>query len=66
MVKLLNSTEVAEWVGVPVGTLNNWAYQHKGPPYVRVGRHRRYDPARVQAWIDSQTRGGDGCEGTAA
>ena len=56
---LWDSKAVSEFLGVPIGTLNQWAYLHKGPPFIRVGRHRRYRPELVQTWLDSQTHGGD-------
>lgn len=56
--RLIDSDELSEWLGVPVGTLHQWAYLRTGPPFIKVGRHRRYDPTAVAAWLDSQTRGG--------
>ena len=55
---LLDSQAVSDFLQVPIGTLNQWAYLHKGPPYIRVGRHRRYRPEALQAWLEGQTRGG--------
>jgi hypothetical protein len=56
---LWDSPEVSGFLRVPIGTLNQWAYLRKGPPFIRVGRHRRYRPELVQAWLDCQTHGGD-------
>lgn len=50
--------EVAEYLGVPVGTLVAWAYRKSGPPYKLIGRHARYDWAAVDAWVDAQASGG--------
>ena len=55
---LLDSDTLAEKLGVPSRTLDQWAYAHKGPPYVRVGRYRRYRPVDVERWLDAQGRGG--------
>ena len=57
--RLLDSTELSAWLGVPVPTLNQWAYRSVGPRFVKVGRHRRYRPEDVERWLDARTRGGD-------
>jgi excisionase family DNA binding protein len=49
---LLTRAQVAEWLQVPVATLDGWAYRREGPAYLRVGRHARYKASDVQAWID--------------
>lgn len=54
--RLMDSAEVAEWLGVPTSTLGQWAYRGVGPVYMKVGRHRRYDPDAVRLWLDAQTR----------
>jgi hypothetical protein len=46
--------DVSAFLGVPVGTLYQWRYLRVGPPAYRVGRHIRYDPAAVRAWLDAQ------------
>ncbi len=49
--------------GIPVKTLYAWRHNGEGPPSVRVGRHVRYRPELVQAWVDglkaSGTASGD-------
>jgi len=46
--------EVAELLGVPVGTLYGWRHRGEGPPGYRIGRHVRYRRAGVEAWIEDQ------------
>ncbi len=46
--------EVSEFLGVPVATLYQWRYRRTGPRASRVGRHLRYDPADVRAWLARQ------------
>lgn len=46
--------DVATFLGVPVATLYQWRYRRTGPRAHRVGRHLRYDPAEVRAWLDQQ------------
>lgn len=53
--RLLTSAEVAEILGVPLRTLDNWSWKRIGPPFVRIGRHRRYDPAAFKQWIADHT-----------
>jgi predicted DNA-binding transcriptional regulator AlpA len=50
--RLIDSEELREWLHVPVRTLDDWSYRHQGPPFVRIGRHRRYDPADVREWLE--------------
>jgi excisionase family DNA binding protein len=52
---LMTPDQVAEYLAVPVATLYAWRHRGGGPPATRVGRHLRYDPARVQEWLDAHT-----------
>ncbi|MFE6691632.1 helix-turn-helix transcriptional regulator [Streptomyces sp. NPDC057743] len=38
-----------------VETVYAWRRKRTGPPGFRVGKHVRYDPDAVRAWIDQQT-----------
>ncbi len=55
---LATSEEVAEYLGVPLGTLRQWAYRGVGPKYAKVGRYRRYRWSDVEAYVDRQTKTG--------
>ena len=55
---LLDPSQLASELQIPKGTLDNWAYQHKGPAFVRVGRHRRYRREDVDSWVASRVQGG--------
>ena len=46
--------DVSAFLGVPVGTLYQWRHRELGPPAVRLGKHLRYDPSKVRAWVDEQ------------
>ncbi len=48
---LWTAEELATFLGVPVATLYQWRYRRIGPRACRVGRHLRYDPADVRAWL---------------
>lgn len=46
--------DVAAFLRVPVETLYTWRKRRYGPPAARVGRHLRYDPDAVRAWLREQ------------
>ena len=48
---LMTPHEVSAYLGVPVGTLYNWRYSGEGPSCAKIGRHLRYRPADVDAWV---------------
>ncbi|MET9194116.1 helix-turn-helix domain-containing protein [Streptomyces olivaceus] len=37
-----------------VETVYQWRRKHIGPAGFRVGKHLRYDPATVHAWVSEQ------------
>jgi excisionase family DNA binding protein len=57
MEALMSSQELAELFDVPPRTLDQWAYNRSGPPFIKVGRHRRYRPSDVAAWLEARTVG---------
>lgn len=46
---------VARFLGVQVATLYQWRYQGVGPTAHKVGRHLRYFPEDVRAWVREQS-----------
>ncbi|TWV50244.1 helix-turn-helix domain-containing protein [Streptomyces misionensis] len=38
-----------------VETVYAWRRKRIGPPGFRVGKHLRYDPATVRAWVNEQS-----------
>jgi excisionase family DNA binding protein len=46
--------DVANYLGVPIHTLYRWRYLGIGPRAARIGKHLRYDPADVYAWVEQQ------------
>ena len=43
--------DVADYLGVPINTLYKWRLERSGPPSLRVGKHLRYVPEDVIAWV---------------
>lgn len=52
--RLLTVEEVAEWLGVPVGTIYAWRYRSTGPASYKVGRHVRFRRPDVEQWLEAQ------------
>ena len=57
--KLMTPAQVAEYLGLAEGTLQNWRVSRQGPKYVKLGKGRNckvaYRPADVDAWVMSMT-----------
>ena len=56
MPAILSVRELAEYLGVPTGTIYNWNSQGHGPTRIRVGRHVRYRVADVEAWLTANVK----------
>lgn len=50
--RLWTVDDVSHYLGVPVKTLYQWKWRGEGPPVRKVGRHLRYDPRALQAWLN--------------
>lgn len=50
--RLWTAEDVADYLGVPLATLYQWRNLGTGPSAYRVGRHLRYEPSAVKAWLD--------------
>ena len=59
---LWDSARTAEYLGIPARTLDQWSYRGVGPDFYKVGRHRRYRPDAVTAWLEAHRRGGEAGE----
>lgn len=49
--RLWSVHEVAEYLRIPVQTLYKWRQAGNGPTGYRLGKHLRYEPADVRAWV---------------
>ena len=56
--KLLTTQDLETMTGIPARTFDQYAYRGIGPEYVKLGRHRRYRPEAIEAWVNANTRGG--------
>ncbi|WP_189037059.1 helix-turn-helix transcriptional regulator [Streptomyces daqingensis] len=52
--RYLTPVDLAELLGIPVETVYQWRRKHTGPRGFRVGRHLRFDPEDVRAWVASR------------
>ncbi len=51
---LATPQQVADYLKIKVRTLDNWAYQHKGPPFIMVEGARRFDWQDVRDWVEAR------------
>ncbi|WP_381793747.1 helix-turn-helix transcriptional regulator [Streptomyces niveus] len=49
--RYLTPVDLADLLGVPLETIYQWRRKDTGPRGFRVGRHIRYDPEDVRAWV---------------
>ncbi|MDF3292789.1 helix-turn-helix transcriptional regulator [Streptomyces silvisoli] len=56
--RYLTPDDLVELFDLPsVETVYQWRRKRTGPRGFRVGRHLRFDPADVRAWVDAQREG---------
>lgn len=51
--RYLTPVDLADLLGIPLETVYQWRRKRTGPRGFRVGRHLRYDPEDVRAWVSS-------------
>ena len=49
--RLWDEEETAGWLGIPADTIAKWRRAGRGPDFLRLGKHVRYSPADVAAWL---------------
>ncbi|UXY20299.1 helix-turn-helix domain-containing protein [Streptomyces cynarae] len=52
--RYLTPDDIAEMFEVPKETVYQWRKKRIGPPGFRIGKHLRYDPADVRAYVTSR------------
>ncbi|MFE2584931.1 helix-turn-helix transcriptional regulator [Streptomyces sp. NPDC059378] len=60
--RYLTPDDIADMFGVPLETVYQWRRKRTGPPGFRIGKHLRYDPADVRAYVVQRKRA---CQGAA-
>jgi predicted DNA-binding transcriptional regulator AlpA len=53
---LFDEAQVAQLTGRGIATLQKDRVRGTGPKYVKLGRHVRYRPADIEAWISERVR----------
>lgn len=51
MEKLMNTNELAEYLGIAVSTIVDYRLKGIGPVYVKIGHLVRYRKADVDSWV---------------
>lgn len=51
---LMNTEDLADYLGVPIETVRQWRYSRTGPPGFRLGRRVKYRRSDVDAWIEDR------------
>ncbi|WP_122620449.1 helix-turn-helix domain-containing protein [Streptomyces sp. Tu 4128] len=49
--RYLTPEDIAAIFGVPIETVYQWRKKRTGPPGFRIGKHLRYDPADIRAYV---------------
>lgn len=52
--ELMNTKELAGYLGVAVSTIRQYRLDGKGPQYIKLGHLVRYRLFDVEAWLESQ------------
>ena len=52
--EFLSPEGLADFLGLPVGTIYGWRYRGEGPPGYKIGRHVRYRRTDVEKWLAGQ------------
>ncbi len=52
--RLMSPDDLADFLMIPTKTIYRWREHRVGPPGIKVGRHLRYAPEDVRAWLDQQ------------
>ncbi|MET8501638.1 helix-turn-helix transcriptional regulator [Streptomyces microflavus] len=53
--RYLTPEDLTALLSVPLETVYAWRKKRTGPPGFRVGKHLRWDPAAVRAWVENNT-----------
>ena len=52
--RLWSIQEASQYLGVPANTLYQWRVTGYGPKAYKLGKHLRYTPADIRAWLETK------------
>jgi predicted DNA-binding transcriptional regulator AlpA len=55
--QLWSIKDVGHYLDVPVATIYQWRVRGEGPPATRMGKHLRFEPEVVRAWVSEHREG---------
>lgn len=55
--RLWSIRDVGRYLDVPVATIYQWRVRGEGPPATRMGKHLRFEPEVVRAWVSEHREG---------
>jgi hypothetical protein len=55
--QLWSIQDVGHFLDVPVATIYQWRVRGEGPPATRMGKHLRFEPDIVRAWVSEHREG---------
>ena len=55
--RLWSIKDVGRYLDVPVATIYQWRVRGEGPPATRMGKHLRFEPEVVRAWVSEHREG---------
>jgi excisionase family DNA binding protein len=50
----LSVAELADYLGLPVATIDDWRVNGAGPVAHRIGKHVKFALADVRAWLETR------------
>jgi hypothetical protein len=53
--RLWTPGDLTEFLSIPEKTLREWRSKGSGPRWRKVGKHIRYEPGVIRAWLDTLT-----------
>jgi predicted DNA-binding transcriptional regulator AlpA len=55
--RLWSIKDVGHYLDVPVATIYQWRVRGEGPRATRMGKHLRFEPEVVRAWVSEHREG---------
>ena len=52
--RLWSLSDLADFLQVPVESIRKWRARGEGPRAYLIGKHLRFDPSDVHAWLEEQ------------